>query len=309
MAGIVAVPGAVAAARDHRVLTADMASRRTLRLQFWRDKGVDMTRDEAVHRHHVQFRGRGTTPMVMAHGFGCDQQMWRFISPAFEDSHRLVLFDHLGCGRSDLSAYDPQRHTSVAGYADDVVALIEALDLHDVVFVGHSVSAMIGVLASIQCPERFARLVLIGPSPRYLNDPPDYVGGFELEDIEGLAQMMDRNMVGWADYLSLTVAGGDERSPHADELKASFCASDPDILKRFAAATFLGDNRADLPRVTVPSLVLQIERDAIAPLGVGRYCAEHLAGSTLVVLPTTGHCPHLTHPHETIEAIRRYLAR
>ncbi len=266
-----------------------------------------MTRDEAVQRHNIQFSGTGTATMVLAHGFGCDQQMWRFITPAFEASHRLVLFDHLGCGRSDLNAYDEKRHANLSGYAQDVVDLLEALDLRDVVFVGHSVSAMIGVLASIQRPERFSRLVLIGPSPRYLNDPPAYRGGFEPEDIEGLAEMMDRNMVGWADYLSLTVVGGEDRSIQADELRASFCASDPDILKRFAAATFLGDNRADLPLVTVPSLVLQIEHDAIAPMAVGRYCAEQLADSTLVVLPTTGHCPHLTHPDETIAAIRHYL--
>ncbi len=266
-----------------------------------------MTQDEAVRRHHIQFSGTGSTPMVLAHGFGCDQQMWRFITPAFEHSHRLVLFDHLGCGRSDLGAYDEQRHASLTGYAQDVVDLMDALDLRDVVFVGHSVSAMIGVLASIQRPERFARLVLIGPSPRYLNDPPAYHGGFEPEDIEGLSQMMDRNMVGWADYLSLAVAGGQEHSVQAEELKASFCASDPDILKRFAAATFLADNRTDLALVTVPSLVMQIERDAIAPLAVGKYCAEQLAGSTLVVLPTTGHCPHLTHPRETIAAMREYL--
>lgn len=267
-----------------------------------------MTRDEAVRQHNIQVRGTGSTPMVLAHGFGCDQQMWRLVAPAFEQSHRLVLFDHLGCGGSDLRAYDEERHATLDGYAQDVVNLLDALDLHDVVFVGHSVSAMIGVLAANQRPERFSRLVLIGPSPRYLNDPPDYVGGFEPQDIEGLAEMMDRNLVGWADYLSLTVAGGPERGPEADELRASFCASDPDILKRFAAATFLADNRADLARVRVPALVLQVERDAIAPVAVGRYCARQMAGSTLVVMPTTGHCPHLTHPRETIEAIRHYLA-
>ena len=266
-----------------------------------------MTRDEAVRLHNVHVRGSGTTPMVLAHGFGCDQQMWRFVAPAFEATHELVLFDHLGCGGSDLGAYDEKRHATLDGYAQDVGALLEALDLHDVVFVGHSVSAIIGVLAANRHPERFARLVLIGPSPRYLDDPPDYVGGFQPQDIEALAEMMDRNLVGWADYLSLTVAGGQDRGPEADELRASFCASDPDILKRFAAATFLADNRADLARVRVPSLILQVERDAIAPLAVGRYCEQQMPGSTLVVMPTTGHCPHLTHPRETIEAIRRYL--
>lgn len=246
--------------------------------------------------------------MVFAHGFGCDQQMWRRVAPAFEDSHQVVLFDHIGCGQSDPSAYSESRHATLDGYGEDVAALLRDLDLQDVIFVGHSVSAMIGLLASIRDPSRHDRMVLIGPSPRYLNDLPDYVGGFEPEDIEGLASLMERNLVGWADYLSQVVTGPQPDHQHADELKASFCASDPSVLKRFAAATFLGDNRADLAKVTVPSLVVQVERDAVAPMAVGRYCHQHLRGSTLEVLPTTGHCPHLTHPVETVAAIRRYLA-
>jgi sigma-B regulation protein RsbQ len=266
-----------------------------------------MTADQAIALHHVTESGRGGQPMLFAHGFGCDQQMWRFVVPAFEATHRVIRFDHIGCGRSDLRAYDMQRHATLDGYAEDVVALAEALDLRDMVFVGHSVSAMIGALASIRCPERFSRLVMIGPSPRYLNDPPHYVGGFEREDVDGLAEMMERNLVGWADHLSQVVIGEQPKATHADELRASFCAADPMISRRFAAAAFLGDNRADLALVTVPALVLQIEHDSVAPVGVGRYCHEHLKGSTLTLLPVTGHCPHLTHPAETVAAMKAYL--
>jgi sigma-B regulation protein RsbQ len=266
-----------------------------------------MTAEQSIALHHITQSGAGHQPMVFAHGFGCDQQMWRFVVPAFEATHRTIRFDHIGCGRSDLRAYDVKRHATLEGYADDVVALAEALDLRDMIYVGHSVSAMIGALASIRCPQRFSRLVMIGPSPRYLNDPPHYVGGFEREDIDGLSEMMERNLVGWAHHLSQVVIGAQPSSTYADELKASFCAADPQISRRFAAATFLGDNRADLPHVTVPALVIQVEHDSVAPMEVGRYCHEHMKGSTLTILPVTGHCPHMTHPAETVAAIKDYL--
>ena len=261
-----------------------------------------------LQRHHVQTLGQGSQPMLLAHGFGCDQQMWRFVAPAFASSHRVVTFDHIGCGRSDLRAYDPDRHVSLQGYADDVVALMEAMDLREVVLVGHSVSAMIGVLAAIRCPERFARLVLVGPSPRYLNDPATgYHGGFERADIDGLIDMMDGNQMGWADFLAPVVVGAGQPQAFTDELKASFCAADPYINRRFAMATFLGDNRADLPQVRVPSLILQCADDAIAPPAVGQYLLDHLPNSRLQMLDVAGHCPHLTHPALTIAAIRGYL--
>lgn len=247
--------------------------------------------------------------MLFAHGFGCDQQMWRFVAPAFEATHQVVLFDHIGCGQSDLTAWNAQRHARLDGYAADVVDIVEALDLRDVIFVGHSVSSMIGVLAANRVPERFSRLILVGPSPRYLNDPPDYRGGFEPGDIEALATLMEQNMVGWADYLAPAVIGTDSPPELVHELKTSFCTADPVIARHFAAATFLGDNRADLARVTVPSLVLQVRNDSIAPLSVGAYVHQQLRGSEFVVLPTTGHCPHMTHPRETIAAIRAYLSQ
>ena len=265
--------------------------------------------DDVIRRHNVTQRGQAQPTMVFAHGFGCDQQMWRFVAPAFEATHRVVLFDHIGCGKSDLSAYDTQRHSRLEGYAADVVALLDALDLRDVVFVGHSVSAMIGVLASITRPERFAQLVLVGPSPRYLNDPAaGYVGGFERSDIDGLVDMMDSNLLGWADFLAPAVMGPDSPPVLTDELKSSFCAADPYINRRFAMATFLGDNRADLPRVTVPSLILQCAHDAIAPTAVGDYMHAQMPGSRLQVLEVSGHCPHLTHPQLTIDALRAAVA-
>lgn len=262
-----------------------------------------------LRRSNVHLLGEGSQPMVFAHGFGCDQQMWRFVAPAFEETHQVVLFDHVGCGRSDFSAWSPQRHADLQGYASDVVDLLEALDLHDVIFVGHSVSSMIGVLAANRIPHRFAHLVLVGPSPRYLNDPPNYHGGFERADIEALARLMEQNMVGWADYLAPVVIGAENGEEFSRELKASFCTADPVIARQFAAATFLGDNRADLDDVTTPTLVMQVEQDSIAPMEVGRFVHDRLRNSHLTVLPTSGHCPHMTHPNETIQAIRNYLDR
>lgn len=260
-------------------------------------------------RHHVTLHGRADgPPMLFAHGFGCDQQMWRFVAPAFHASHRVVLFDHLGCGRSDASAWSAERHASLQGYADDVLAILEALDLRDVVFVGHSVSAMIGVLAAIRSPARFDRLVLLAPSPRYLNDPPDYHGGFDPADIESLGELLEQNMVGWADYLAPAVMGPESSPEQVAELKASFCSADPVITRQFARTTFMADNRSDLPRLQVPSLIVQVENDSIAPRAVGDYMRRHMRGAQWTLLPAHGHCPHMTHPAQTIAAMRDYLA-
>jgi sigma-B regulation protein RsbQ len=263
--------------------------------------------DEIRTRFHVRESGSGTQPMVFAHGFGCDQNMWRYITPAFEDEFRVVLFDYIGAGRSDLSAYDPERYATLDGYADDLLRICHALDLTRVILVAHSVSAMIGVLAANREPERFERLILVGPSPRYVNDPPDYVGGFDRADIEGLLDMMDRNFIGWANFLAPTVMANPERPELATELTESFCSTDPVIARRFAEATFFADNRADLPQVRVPALVLQCSEDLIAPAAVGEYVHRHMPGSTLRHLRATGHCPHMSHPEETVEAIREYL--
>jgi sigma-B regulation protein RsbQ len=267
-----------------------------------------MSVNNVFKRSNVVVSGQGSQPMVFAHGFGCDQNMWRFVAPAFEASHRVVLFDHIGCGQSDYAAYDDDRHETLAGYARDVVDILEAGDMHDVVLVGHSVSAMIAVLVSLQVPQRLSRLVLVGPSPRYLNDPPAYMGGFERADIDGLLDMMENNMIGWASYLAPVVMGPETAPEMTAELRQSLCAGDPYIARRFAAATFLGDNRDDLPKVTVPSLIIQCSDELIAPRSVGDYVHAHLKGSTLVSIEAAGHCPHMTHPQETIQLMRSYLA-
>ena len=262
---------------------------------------------DVLARNNVRVSGRGTQPMVFAHGFGCDQNMWRWVAPAFEDDYRVVLFDYVGSGGSDLSAYDPERYGRLEGYADDVLDVIHALDLRDVILVGHSVSAMVAVLAANREPERFDRLVLIGPSPRYINDAPEYVGGFERADIEGLLEMMERNFIGWANFLGPAIVKNPERPELGEELTASFCSTDPVIARRFAEATFFADNRADLGAVRVPSLILQCADDMIAPAEVGDFVHRQTPGSTLRQMRATGHCPHMSHPEETISLIRDYL--
>ncbi len=261
----------------------------------------------AAKRNNVVERGRPDgRPMLLAHGFGCDQGMWRHVWPAFADDHRVVLFDHVGHGGSDAGAHDPERHGSLRGYAEDVLDIVRELDLRDVVFVGHSVSAMIGALAAAEEPERFAHLVMVGPSPRYVDDE-GYVGGFSREDIEGLLESMDSNFLGWAGAMAPVIMGNEERPELGEELAESFCRADPEIARSFARVTFLADNRADLARVRTPSLVLQCSRDVIAPDAVGEYVHRALPGSRLVRLEATGHCPNLSAPEETVAAIRAYL--
>jgi sigma-B regulation protein RsbQ len=258
-------------------------------------------------RNNVNVSGAGTQPMMFAHGFGCDQNMWRYVTPAFEDDYRIVLFDYVGSGRSDLGAYDAHRYGSLDGYAQDILDICDALQLEDVILVGHSVSSIIAVLAANREPARFEHLILIGPSPRYINDQPDYVGGFERAEIEGLLEMMDRNYIGWANFLAPAIMKNPERPELSEELTASFCSTDPVIARRFAEATFFADNRDDLALVRVPSLILQCSEDMIAPPEVGEYTHRQLQGSTLRVLDATGHCPHMSHPAETIQAISEYL--
>jgi sigma-B regulation protein RsbQ len=246
--------------------------------------------------------------MLFAHGFGCDQNMWRFVTPAFEDDYRIILFDYVGSGKSDLAAYDPDRYSSLDGYARDVLDVCHALDLHDVIYVGHSVSSMIGILAANAEPERFTDLILIGPSPRYINDPPDYVGGFERSDIVGLLETMDRNYIGWANYLAPAIMKNPDNPTLAGELTESFCSTDPVIARRFAEATFFADNRGDLAALHVPSLILQCSEDIIAPQEVGEYLHRELPQSTLRLMQATGHCPHMSAPDETIRLMKEYLA-
>lgn len=245
-------------------------------------------------------------PIVFAHGFGCDQEMWRFVAPDFERDHRVVLFDHVGCGGSDLSAYDPAKYGSLRGYADDLVEVCRELELTDAVLVGHSVSAMIGVLAVRAAPELFGALVMIGPNPRYVDDG-DYTGGFSRADVAGLLDSLDSNHLGWSHAMGPVIMGNADRPELAAELTNSFCRTDPEIARRFARVTFLSDNRADLAAVGVPTLVLQCSDDAIAPEAVGRYVHDRIPGSSFTQLAATGHCPNLSAPEETLAAIRAWL--
>jgi sigma-B regulation protein RsbQ len=261
---------------------------------------------DVLRRNNVKVFGKGSQPMVFAHGFGCDQNMWRFITPAFENDYRIVLFDYVGSGHSDLQAYDRTRYGTLGGYAEDLLDVCRALDLRDAIVVGHSVSGIVAVLAAKLEPHRFAQLILIGPSPRYINDT-DYVGGFDRADIDGLLETMEKNYIGWANYLAPAIMANPDRPELASELAESFCSTDPVIARRFAEVTFLSDNRDDLANVSVPSLILQCSADIIAPPEVGDYVHRHLPLSTLRVMEATGHCPHMSHPEETIREMKDYL--
>jgi sigma-B regulation protein RsbQ len=265
---------------------------------------------EITRRHNVSVAGPPDgQPMLFAHGFGCDQHMWRFVAPRFEDRFQVVLFDHVGAGGSDLTAYDVERYSTLDGYAEDVVEICRDLGLRDVVYVGHSVSAVIGVLAARRAPELFARLVLVGPSPRYVDDlDSGYVGGFSEEDIAGLLESLESNYLGWSGAMAPVIMGNPDVPELGDELTESFCRTDPEIARRFARVTFLSDNRADLADVPVPTLVLQCTQDVIAPMSVGEYVVEHMPDASLVVLDATGHCPNLSAPDATTAAIDAFVS-
>jgi sigma-B regulation protein RsbQ len=246
--------------------------------------------------------------MMFAHGFGCDQNMWRLVVPKFEEDHKVVLFDHVGAGRSDLKQYDSSKYSSLDGYATDVVEICEELGLTDLIFVGHSVSSMIGLLAASRRPDLFSHLIMVGPSPRYVNDG-DYVGGFSREQVDELLSFLESNHLGWSATMAPVIMGNPDRPELSEELTNSFCSTDPAIAREFARVTFLSDNRADLSNVATPTLVLQCSDDVIAPLEVGYYCRDNIPGSHLTILRTSGHCPHLSAPEETTAAIRLYLER
>jgi sigma-B regulation protein RsbQ len=265
-----------------------------------------LVHDVVTRNNVVEMGNPNGRPLVFAHGFGCDQGMWRLVAPHFTD-HRVVLFDHVGAGGSDAGAYDRARYDSLDGYADDVAEICEALDLRDAVLVGHSVSSMISVIAASTAEDRVSGLVLIGPSPRYV-DEGDYVGGFSRDDIDHMLLAASGNFTGWAQAMGPTIMGNDDRPELGEELTAAFCRLDPRIASHFAEVTFLSDNRRDLATVSVPTLVLQCSDDPIAPPAVGAYVHRMIPGSRLEVLDVTGHCPHLSHPRETIAVIERFLA-
>lgn len=259
-------------------------------------------------RNNVHILGSDGPVLVYAHGFGCNQSMWDRITPAFASTHKQVLFDYVGSGMSDLSAFDAKRYATLGGYAQDLIEVCDALQIKGgVTLIGHSVSCSIGLLASIARPELFDRLVLLGPNPCFLNDPPDYMGGFEREDLEGLLALMEQNYMGWVSYLAPVISAQGETGAVTTELSDSFCSTDPVVAKVFARTTFFSDNRQDLPKVTRPCLILQHRTDALAPVAVGEYVHAHLPGSTFKVLEVPGHCAHMSHPSLVVEAIRDYM--
>jgi sigma-B regulation protein RsbQ len=264
-----------------------------------------MTRNIAT-RNNVKVFGKGKQPMMFAHGFGCDQNMWRFITPAFENDYKIVLFDYVGAGKSDLTAYNSERYSSLSGYAQDIEEIAAEIGLKDIILVAHSVSSMIGLLAAVRKPHLFAALILIGPSPRYINDN-GYKGGFERKDIQDLLDTMDKNYIGWANFLAPAIMKNPDKPELGEELKESFCSTDPVIARQFAEVTFFSDNRKDLPKLQVPALIMQCSDDLIAPNEVGEYVKEKVPGSTLKVMKATGHCPHMSAPEETISIMQEYL--
>lgn len=259
-----------------------------------------------LQRNNVNIIGNGEQAIVFAHGFGCSQNAWRRITAAFTDDYKVVLFDYVGAGKSDVSFYNKERYNTLEGYAEDIIEICDELKIKNAVFVGHSVSAMIGVLASIKDQSIFKKLIFVAPSPYYLNEP-GYTGGFEKEDIESLLELMEEDYAGWAKLLSPKIIGNAERADLVEEMEDNFCTTDNEIVKQFARATFLSDNRKDLPKVPVESLTLQCSDDILAPLEVGEYIKQNTPNNTLVVLKATGHCPHMSAPEETIAAIKSFL--
>ncbi|RYX92454.1 MAG: alpha/beta hydrolase [Comamonadaceae bacterium] len=259
-------------------------------------------------RNNVHISGQGPTTMVFAHGFGCDQNMWRLMEPAYADRFRCVRFDLTGSGQSDLAAYEPAKYSSLHGYADDLVEILKEFSAGPVVFVGHSVSAMIGVLADLKAPGIISAHAMIGPSPCYVNDG-DYVGGFTRADIDGLLETLESNYLGWSSSMAPAIMGAPSQPELGVELTNSFCRTDPEIAKQFARATFLSDHRAELAQLKTPALILQCDDDLIAPLTVGKFMHGVLANSTLTIIKNTGHCPHLSEPSASTDAVNSFLAQ
>jgi sigma-B regulation protein RsbQ len=259
-----------------------------------------------IERNNVSVRGNGEKAMVFAHGFGCDQNMWRFVEPAFTRDFKTVLFDHVGAGGADLKAYDKSKYSDLAGYADDVVEIGHELGLKDAIFVGHSVSSMIGALAVPKAPGMFGKLVMVGPSARYIDDG-DYTGGFSEKQIEELLQFLESNHMGWSAQMAPAIMGNPDRPELGEELTNSFCRTDPEIAKAFARVTFKSDNRADLAKVDIPTLILQCSEDIIASQEVGEFVHGAIPGSKFIVLEATGHCPNLSAPEEVISAMRTFV--
>ena len=262
--------------------------------------------EDVIKRNNVTVQGEGKQVMLMAHGYGCDQNMWRFITPAFRTKYKIVLFDHVGSGKSDIAAYDYKKYSSLQGYADDIIEICESLNLKNVIFMGHSVASMIGLLAANKAPNLFDSLIMLCPSPRYINYE-NYYGGFDEADIRELLESLDSNYLGWSSAITPVIMGNADKPELSEELANSFCQNNPEIAKHFANVTFLGDNRKDLSKLTTRTLVLQCTSDVIAPEAVGKYVNEQLQNSTIFFMEATGHCPHMSAPKETVELVTKFL--
>jgi sigma-B regulation protein RsbQ len=263
---------------------------------------------QVAQRNNVKVLGDGPTTMFFAHGFGCDQNMWRLMAPVYAERYRTVLFDLVGSGKSDLSAYEPAKYSTLQGYADDVLEIVQEFGKGPAIFVGHSVSAMIGLLANLKKPDAFAAQIMIGPSPCYINQD-GYVGGFSRKDIDSLLETLDSNYLGWSSNMAPAIMGAPEQPELAVELTNSFCRTDPEIAKQFARATFLSDHRADVPKLKTPTLILQCNDDLIAPVAVGEFMHRVLPHSTLRIIDNVGHCPHLSSPGPSSQAVNSFLAQ
>jgi sigma-B regulation protein RsbQ len=265
-----------------------------------------MIQHEIIARNNIKVFGRGTQPMIFAHGYGCDQHMWRFLTPAFEEKYQIILFDHVGSGNSEHFRYDFEKYNSLQGYADDLIEICEALSLQNTIFVGHSVSSMIGILAATRRSDLFQELILIAPSPCYINDT-NYTGGFSSQDIDELLQTVESNYLGWSSFITPVIINNEAKSEFSEELNNSFCSMDPAIAKHFAKVTFLSDNRKDLSKIKTTTLIIQCYPDIIAPVEVGEFMQKRIFNSKLITLPVPGHCPHLTDSEAVIQTIQEYL--
>lgn len=263
--------------------------------------------NDVMARNNVKVIGNGPKTLVLAHGFGCDQNMWRFITPVLQQQFKIVLFDYVGSGSSDLSQFNKERYSGLEGYAKDIVEIGEALQLSDVIFIGHSVSSIIGALASIEAPSIFSKMIMICPSPCFLNFPPDYLGGFEKQDLQELLNLMDKNYIGWANYLAPLVMGDNNPSELTGELSSSFCSTDPVVAKSFAKATFLSDYRHILKEVKQPTLIFQSKNDSLASPEIGKFINDNITNSELEIVDADGHCLHMTHPEQVTNSILKYL--
>ncbi|GHA18922.1 sigma factor SigB regulation protein RsbQ [Oceanisphaera arctica] len=263
--------------------------------------------DDVLKRNNVTVLGEGNTTLLLAHGFGCDQNVWRFLFPYVKDDYKVILFDYVGSGKSDISQFKPQKYNTLEGYAEDIIDICEALSLNNVTLIGHSVSSIIGLLASIKKPEHFAKLVMVCPSPCFLNYPPDYFGGFDEADLHELLSLMDKNYIGWAEYLAPLVMGVNNSETLIGELSGSFCSTDPVIAKSFAKATFFSDHRANLHHAKHPTLIFQSENDALAAKSIGEYIHNEIPCSSLEVIEAEGHCLHMTHPELISSLLIKYI--